>query len=64
MLCCLGLSILFIVSLGEDQVSNKREYSTIDFLKYLKGVTLRDTNIRGKTRSNKGLEGVLFTNNV
>lgn len=43
MLCCLGLSILFIVSLGEDQVPNKREYSSIDFLKFLKGVTLRDT---------------------
>lgn len=64
MLCCLGLSILFIFSLGKDHVSNKREYNSTDFLKYLKSVTLRDTNIRGKTRSNNGLEGVLFTNNV
>ena len=64
MLCCLGLSILFIISLREEHVSNKREYGSIDFLKYLKGVTLRDTIIRGKKRSNKGLEGVLLTSNV
>ena len=49
--CSLGLCFWFIFSLREKHVSNK---SSTDFLNYPKGITFKDTHIRGKKRRSEG----------